>query len=259
MISWLSHSFNALIMECRFQMFNHSQIDGEVYLCSANVKRIGTDDTLTNVTGDHLPGKSTADVEYLHGSFITITMIPEKLVDFFPNLKIFQWDSTGLTAISSQDLRPFPNLIAFYAAYNKKLESIDGNLFEHSPNLKLISLYNNEIQHVGHNLLTNMPNLEIVWFNLNPCINTNAFGTGEILELNRQLPISCPPLELPTTTIVPESCSAGCLELIEDNQIEISLLRLQVESQTNTIEEMRNAIAEMKSQIREIQASPCSC
>jgi Leucine rich repeat len=193
----LSH---ALVYECLFKHVTYAVIE-DGYECEATITDFGDSNTLTAITGDHLPGMTDADVNGVSSYSLNSTVIPRNLPNFFPNLEALKWDNTFLETISSEDLRPFPDLKFFWIDYNQ-IVSIDGNLFEHTPNLRLISIEKNQIRHVGQDLLTNLSSLQIIYFQANPCVDVIAYTQSGIQELSRDLPILCPPVPLtePTTT-----------------------------------------------------------
>jgi Leucine-rich repeat (LRR) protein len=200
---------HALVIECNY--INETIITdaGEMYTCvNATIIEYGNDKTVTNTTGTHEVGKSNNDVEgFLTELTFNLTDFPVNLAGFFPKLRVLLIYAPDLTSISSESLK-LPFLEGFVMFFSQ-IVSIDGNLFQHTPNLKWIYFVFNKIQHIGHNLLTNLPNLKEVGFISNPCINNLTFANtpAAIQELNRQLPIFCPPLSpttlAPTTIISP--------------------------------------------------------
>lgn len=119
-----------------------------------------------------------------------------------------------MPSIDSSLLAPFSNLLHL----ENKLVSLNGDLFQHSRKLQTIYLDGNLLEHVRHDLLAGLTYLTSVYFEANPCINTKAHAAQQIQELNRQLPIQCPPLDTtkdpPTTTTSttsePNECSPSC-------------------------------------------------
>jgi hypothetical protein len=233
-------SISALTFYCNFAVRNFDSFT-QIYSCEFNVTEDASD-LLTAVSGTHLPGKTNSMTEGVSApSAVNLTFIPRNLASFFPNIKVLYWAAPQFSSISSDDLK-FP-LLEYFVCANNQLTSIDGNLFEFSRNLRAISFYNTKLQHVGHNLLVNLPQLQQAWFQHNTCISTYTEDQQGIKNLDRNLPIFCPPLSptLPTTTPAtttstpPEYCSYSCLD------------------------EIKLEINELKKQMRELLASPCSC
>jgi vacuolar-type H+-ATPase subunit I/STV1 len=111
--------------------------------------------------------------------------------------------------------------------------SIDGDLFKHSQQLRWIFFGSSPTQHFGYNLLTSLQHLEVVDFYEIACmINIFANTTEAIQEVNRILPIQCPPLTVESTTLstttsttAPDFCPASCMDEIKENENEIQIVR----------------------------------
>ena len=87
-----------------------------------------------------------------------------------------------------------------------ELTTIDGDAFKHTPKLYYIDFDGCGVQHVGHDLVTHLDDLGIMKFGFNPCVDREAFNRDEILKLNAELPILCPPVDpstRPTTEAPP--------------------------------------------------------
>lgn len=149
--------------------------------------------TLESVQGNHLSGKSNTDVEFLlvQNDPIDNEELPRNIHTFFPNLLLIRWVSGNLKTVSADDLLPFPNLTGFSVWINK-IESIEGNLFEHTPKLKWIDFQSNRITNVGPGIFDNLDQLRTIYFVQNYCIDQNAFTLQEIEELKQKLTIQCP-------------------------------------------------------------------
>jgi Leucine rich repeat len=263
----ISFSFaHAMDIMCNFKMSSIIVV-GNIYICDDPwVVDFGDGKTLTSVDGVHLEGKNNDDIEgFQCGSIFNTLAFTPNLFDFFPNLRFINWQSITLNTISSSDIHLFSALEVIAIRYTQ-IVSIDGDLFQQNPKLRYISLAANQIQHVGENLLANLPLLEIVNFEGNICLSTIAMTQDSIQELNRELPIQCPPLittEPPTTTTTwtpqPEYCPADCSERFGRNEHEISTLKAKQEAQNKAINELNVEIVELKRQVRELMASPCSC
>lgn len=147
---------------------------------------------LEDVRGNHLTGKSNLDVEFLDIGQQDLAYIPKGIEKFFKNLIGIRYKHSNLATISSDDLKPFPQLL-FFGMYDTKLVSLDGNLFQNNLNLQVVSIFANKIEHIGPNLLGGLSQLKDVSFTSNVCINNYAYSMEAIKELNEQLPILCPP------------------------------------------------------------------
>jgi hypothetical protein len=204
--------------DCQFRSHSFNYV-GSFYTCFSTIT--GTGSTLLEIKGTHEAGKSDSDIEGLIFENQPLNDMPKGIENYFLNLKAIYIINSNLASISPSDL-PFPKLVYFFPQSNK-ISSVDGNLFVNNPKLIRIGFNNNEIQHVGRDLLTGLKDLKYVDFRVNPCINKEANTPEEIQELNRQLPISCPPLvtDPPTTSTTISTttefnvCSSGCADQIE--------------------------------------------
>lgn len=170
--------------------------------------------------------------------------------------RIHSWSCSGEFFWWFEPLEIVEHLSTFQYSFRfmyNQLESLEGNLFEHNPNLRYVSFSTNRLTNVGHGLLDNLPLLEQARFIRNPCIDVDANTPEEIEDLKRELVVSCPPLTTePTTTEASEYCSAGCSERIAASQRQI------IKLQTQNFDLMRRII-KLEETMREILDSPCPC
>lgn len=124
--------------------------------------------------------------------------IPRNIEEFFSNIVLLLWYAGSLTAITTEDLKPFPDLMVLYVSANK-IVSIDANLFEHTPKIQRLQFEENQIQHVGQGALDGLEGLVYANFEANPCINTLAKTPDQVKALKLQLTTKCPPLNVTTT------------------------------------------------------------
>lgn len=192
---------DAVQFDCNFQFFPMAVV-GRVYSCQASVVLSGSSN-LENVTGVHQSEYTNDDVEFLFPFQQNMTFIPQRIVNFFKNLKALDW-STGLLSISAEDLRPFPQLEYLALDWNG-FTTLDGDLFSFTPLLKLLDLDWNRIQHIGHDLLTNLENLQQLYLRENYCIDSQATNRAAVVSLIAWMSTRCPPLI--TTTDATTSAS----------------------------------------------------
>lgn len=230
---------------------------GTTYTCEVNS---GLNPGITEITeiteihGNHLPGRSNLDVEAFQTlSMEAFRMMPTGIERFFPNLLLLQFFSGILSSVSSEDLSAWPNLTMFSAQRNK-IEILDGDLFQNAPQLKWIDLSSNLIQNVGTNLLSNLNELTYISFIDNPCINSFANTPQEIENLKSQLLTQCPPLttEAPNTTVTVPSTT----DVVSSTTVDPCIPRCSINEETD---ELRLRIEELEAIVRELVANPCLC
>lgn len=141
---------------------------------------------ITQVTGNHLTNKSNQNVKYFTSQHNKIKFFPQNLQNFFPHLETFSIYNASLMKISKNDLK-FTELKKLMFYYNK-IEIIESNLFDLTPNLILISLLYNKIKVVEIKAFDGLQSLTLLHFH-NPCYQTDAFNKrivkkiiGEIYE-----------------------------------------------------------------------------
>ena len=139
-------SVNAVIFNCAYSNTYWNVVE-KFYSCRPIVISTNNTSVLENVQGNHLSGKSNADVLTFSVYNQNLPAIVKRIENFFPNLIAFAWTNTGLTKISSEDLRPFPKLR--YINFKKNnLTSLESDLFQHTSELEEISFNNNFITSV---------------------------------------------------------------------------------------------------------------
>lgn len=217
-------------IQCNYSMINWGTVDGSLYTCRVTVTSVENPAIITEISGNHLPGKFYDDVRAFTTTHNVLTAIPEGIQSFFANLEVFQWASGNITAIDPSTFAPFPNLSIIHLSANK-LVSIDGNLFQHTRGIREIYFRNNLLQHVGFVLPAS---LNWVDFRSNPCVNNLATNQLDIQRLRATLPFQCPAL---ATTLDPPTTTITC--------------KINEEAQ-----EMKRRIEDLEKQMSELS---CSC
>jgi len=281
----LASSSSGVVMQCSFFQYIIWNDVSQVYTCwYARVTNYNDEATVTNITGNHIIGKTNADVEgfviYLEPN---LSRIPRGIENFFPNLIGLAWGNTNLTSLVADDLKPFPKLLSAWFPSNKFV-SLHSDLFVHTPMVRHIDFGRNLLENVGSDLLTSLNNLTSALFNDNRCISFNANTSQSIQNLIAMLREQCPEPEtttaipttttLSTTTVDPEECPVGCSEKIELLQekfrSEIFELREANERQEainrylqeangelrELLDAQANRIEELEKQMREILLRP---
>jgi hypothetical protein len=214
---------------------------GEIYGCVVeNILLNGNEALFEDITGNHLPGYTNVNVTALQATEKRVlSRLPRNLAEFFPNLAFLFWTLSELEFISSEDLRPFPNL-AELGLYGNRFGSLDGNLFQHTPNLQLIDFTSTQLTSVGFGLLDNLKSLKIAGFLFNPCISLYATTPEAIEELKKLLIVQCPPTDIESTKVLPFECPQGCVERIEALEREVFAEKRKVFQLTESIEGLKS-------------------
>lgn len=201
--------------------------DKMIYTCVVQSIENGNVNVIEELTGDHQAESSNADVLGIIIQEKVLHQIPQNLVEFFPNLIGFICINSSLQLVSAEDLQPFSDLY-FFRVWGNQIKSLDRDLFQFNRKLMFIDFDLNRLEQVGTNLIGNLHQLREADFRNNPCIDVFANDRLYIENLNKILPIRCPPLnEPPTTTELPQ-CKVRCS--LED---EVDQLKEEVEKLNN--------------------------
>lgn len=242
-------------IQCIYQNMNWAV--GDLYSCIGTVISTESPAIITEVSGFHLTGRNNSDVKGFDivGHQILST-IPARIDSFFSNLEVFRWFIGNISTIDSSVFAPHPNLLLIILGSNN-LVALDSDLFHHTRKLREIHFNHNKLQHVGHDLLAGLTDLTHATFISNPCISSWVNNSQQIQELNRQLPIQCPPLALATTpnppTTAPDPPTTTISTTSAPNECPIRC------TMNDEADWMKKRIEEIERQMREIQSNPCSC
>lgn len=190
-------------VQCKYEIVDWIHV-GDVYICRATIRSVENPTIVTEISGTHKARKSSVDVEgFAIRGHAVLTAIPNGIEKFFPSLKAFYWGDGNISTIDSSTFEPFPNLLRIDLG-NNKLVSLNGDLLQHTRKLRSITFIENKLEHVGHDLLTGLTHLKSANFAFNPCINEWPNTPEGIQDLNRRLPITCPPLAATTISTTNE-------------------------------------------------------
>lgn len=184
-------SCDAFELKCEFQ-FEKWSILGTVYTCHVQelVLTKNVSEPVTNVTGNHLEGKTSEDVLKLNIQGQVCVHLPSNVEKFFPNLQGIRIAKSGLRFLEQSDLSVFPKLRSC-DAWEDAIEELSSDLFEKNPEIQYLYLGYNKIRKVGQDLLKPLKNLTKAIFHGNVCIDKSAEYVGEIKELQEALNRQC--------------------------------------------------------------------
>lgn len=243
-----------VIINCEFRMMNWGFL-GNSYNCLSRGENTGNLTLADEVRGEHLSGKSNADVEVFNEQGNKIQFIPSNLADFFPNINGMLIGAAPLLELTANDLKPFPNLLRFDSNYGE-FSSIDGDLFQHTKMIQKIQINNARLQNVGENLLSGLNDLTNVEFRGDACINFFADTLEKIEELKDLLLVQCPPLPGPTATVsTTTEDSADQCPLRCSLEKEVDELNWKVDVQDEIIADLRENNTRQDEEIMELRES----
>jgi len=237
-VAVFASSSQGVILNCRYAVQVYWWQLQEIYVYHCHVTRIDESDSTTAVTGvqgTHFEGFDFEDVQGLEiNNQPEFSQIFTNIEDFFPNLIAMRFENGNLSTISSEDLRPFPNLWRLNVV-QQSLTALDGNLFQHNPDLEIISFQHNQITNVGHGLLSGLNRL--IWgdFRNNNCVDIFADGPAELESLQSALIYQCPPLA---------QCPIRCT------------MNEEVDDLRRQVDEHERRLSELESRLRALGSTP---
>lgn len=165
-----------------------------VYSCQATVLYIGHERNVTEVSSNHMIGRTNSDVKFLRiDNHPQLTVIPGNLYQFFPNLESIMIVTTAIDKVSREDFYGLNEFKQFYLN-NAKVTIIPSDLFIENPLMHSIYFNNMPIQHVGHRVFDHLPYLTSLWVANGVCINTYVnTNRATVLSIMFRLIVSCPP------------------------------------------------------------------
>lgn len=183
-------SVSGIYIECDFYDDSLNVI-GEVYTChTISMNFSGNSTHITGYSGQHLSGRSSADVKAVYLESNDLRVVPKGLLNFFPNkIALFIAHSHVVTLIGDE-LVEYPNL-QWWAIGGTNVFRVPGNLFASNPQMRYIGFSLNQIEHVGDGFLDNLKYLEeVFWYE--PCIAHWAQNSSQIPALIEALRHECP-------------------------------------------------------------------
>lgn len=230
-----------------------------VYGCLSTVT-LTESTALESVTGGHKGERSNDDVEFFGMDLLEnqfMPFFPQNLLNFFKNLKAISLSKTQLLTLSAMDLQPIPGLLFLYLGGNN-LTSLDGDLLQFSPHIRLFSVENNQIEQIGPNFHA-PEELQSLYLENNVCISINVFGRSQVQETAPKLSDMCSSFYL-TTTATTVDFFNEVYEKIDKLQASNLVLETRVESlksfnakQTEEIDKLQKSLSAFEKRVSEIE------
>jgi FtsZ-binding cell division protein ZapB len=150
----------------------------------------------------HNHQESVKDIKAIEFLECTLTEFPRSpiLLDFVKNLISLALFDCNLTKISREDLHGLGCLRELYLAFNS-IEQLPKRLFEHTPNLEIISFWRNRIKEIDSDILDPLKKLKLFELRNNISINVvyssiaGYRGTVTLAQLKAAIKEKCVPVE----------------------------------------------------------------
>lgn len=260
LLTFLFGSSFELEFNCEYRNSPYETISGTLYSCymfGDQLKVQGNAAVVEKVQGTHFDFKSNKDVRGLYVQMESTKMLqfPKGVEKFFANIWAIEWYAGNLVSITSEDLKPFPELKALSLA-NNWITQLDGDLFKFSPSIRYISLYNNQVTTVGYGLLSGLRELTTVYFVNNRCIDAIARTPLEIQEVARKLEAQCAPITSPAPpTTTPGSNTTTTGSTIDTTTISSCSTRCSINAEVDQVTEKLEAMAAYMNKFNEFMAT----
>lgn len=164
----------------------NEQITGEIKNCYTKDLNI----TSTGQSVDRVNGTTTMlDVQGFWVEDQTCNYVPQNIVAFMPNLKVFRVKRSALKTISKSDLAPFPELIQVDLQGNE-LQYIDGDLFSLNTKIQWILLEDSSLKIISGPILKPLTHLNYVKFGLD-CLAKTCEHSSCIQETTEKFKKMC--------------------------------------------------------------------
>lgn len=189
------------MLDCNYTMTSNWN-SGSIYTCTARIVFLGDTREIVDVSYDHLPGLTNADVRGLNIINQSLTVVPRGISNFFPNLQSLYLFDVSVDEVTNSDLTGLGGLKQFRLAAN--VQTIESDLFINNPLLESIEFTTNPIQHVAHHVFDNLVNLTSLHLTKATCIDESTVkNRADTKLLTFKLIVNCPPsFEMTETKIV---------------------------------------------------------
>lgn len=128
---------------------------------------------VTSIKGQHPKAVNNDWVAGIHSKGKNILFMPTGINKFFKNIKLIDITHGRIKEIHQSDLKPFPKLV--YCGFkDNDIEILEEGLFEHNPELEMISFWNNKILYVSSNIFSKLLRLTSLFLDDNQCIKMRA-------------------------------------------------------------------------------------
>ncbi|KAG5683981.1 hypothetical protein PVAND_013236 [Polypedilum vanderplanki] len=194
----LNHSIN---FECQYGYFRWAtKVDDKIipifknqYSCVANITGVIAYNTVTEVSNNHLDGRSSSNVIVLKIFKQSLKKFPENVEEFFPYLKAIFINQCKLKSIAKNDLRPFERL-QFVSFTGNNIKNVNSDVFQYNPMITFVGLGSNPIEHIGAKFFDHLKSLKTIILSNNTCIDEKAIRNNEHLsQLKLDVAEKCPP------------------------------------------------------------------
>lgn len=183
---------NCILIECEFKNdYIHNWLNRYTCRTKKFVAHRGDDRKISRVDGDQLKNQTSANVTQYFARGLNIERFPGGLTDHFPHLEVVRITSSNMRLLLKEDMANLEKLI-YLDLVGNKIEKLESDTFENTPNMIEVLLSNNRLQFIGANLLEPLKNLQFIHFGGNVCVTGQSKHSSEQLaRLNAEIKLKC--------------------------------------------------------------------
>lgn len=143
------------------------------------------------MTGAHRRGQTLNDVIVFWSVRQTTNFFPQNIKRFFENVQKVLLYTSNISALSKYDLQPLGSQLTHFWFHGNRVEAIESDLFEFTPNVEVIEFSNSQVKYVGGGAFSNLKKLRQLSFTDNPCHSNNATSRSEVIDLALAIESDC--------------------------------------------------------------------
>lgn len=140
----------------------------EIYTCFLKIYNPNGFDNFTDISGEHLLGKTDDDVLHISAYITSETpIIPSIICEKYKNLIRISFSMTGLSKIDENSLKNCAKLTSLDIYPENIVDGLDENAFIHNLELQQIHMAVTNLTSLPENVFRNQQKLEFLWLRSN--------------------------------------------------------------------------------------------
>lgn len=143
------------------------------------------------MTGAHRRGQTLNDVIVFWSVRQTTNFFPQNIKRFFENVQKVLLYTSNISALSKYDLQSLGSQLTHFWFHGNRVEAIESDLFEFTPNVEVIEFSNSQVKYVGGGAFSNLKKLRQLSFTDNLCHSNNATSRSEVIDLALAIESDC--------------------------------------------------------------------